>query len=467
LHTQQARGARRLAVRGGTVVTPDGPRAADIEIEDGIIVGLRDAGRAPLEIDASGLLVLPGAVDQHTHLAAAARLTGARTPDDWYRGTVAAACGGVTTVVDYARCPVGVPVAATIAELRATAERDAVVDHAFHLMPFAVDDAFLHEVPRMADSGYPSFKIFMSRVTDDDMREAMRVASGAGALAMVHAEDGPTVERAAATLAAAGRYDARHWDEVRPREAEIVAARRAVKHARETGAPTCLVHLATAEAVAVARDAKRDGVALWAETRPCYLLLTRERYEEPAPAYLGYTGYPPLRGAADVEAVWAGVSDGTIDAIGSDHLSFTLAQKREGERDVLRLPIGLPALETEVRALFSRGVSEGRIPIARFVEITSSLPARLMGLYPRKGAIAPGSDADLVLIDPRREGVIRAADMRGGAGYEPLDGMRCVGWPVLTVSRGEVIVRDGEFIGARGRGRHLLRPLFEPPGRTH
>jgi dihydropyrimidinase len=453
-----------LAIRGGTVVTAAGSRDADVEIDDGVIVRVGEVGAATAAIDARGLLVLPGAVDQHTHLDAEARLTGAHTPDDWYTGTVAAACGGVTTVVDYARCPAGVPVRDTVAGLRARAERDAVIDHAFHLMPYAMDDAFRGELPAMAASGYPSFKIFMSRVDDRAMRAVMRVARSCGALAMVHTEDGPTVERAAEQLKAAGRYDARHWADVRPREAEIVAARRAIANAADTDAPMCLVHLATAEAIAIAREGKRGGLALWAETRPCYLLLTSERYGEPSPRYLGYTGYPPLREAADVEAVWAGVRDGTIDAIGSDHLSFTLEQKREGERDVLRLPIGLPALETEVRALFSRGVSEGRIPLERFVEITAAFPARLMGLYPRKGAIQAGSDADLVLVDPARVETIRDADMRGGAGYEPLDGMRCVGWPVMTISRGEVIVREGVFAGERGRGRHLLRPLFSTVG---
>lgn len=447
-------------MRGGTVVTPDGVRDADVEIEDGRIVAVGRGGSSGDEIDARGHIVVPGAVDQHTHLDAAARLTGARTPDDWYRGTIAAACGGVTTVVDYARCPEGAPLAETIAGLRAIAERDAVIDHAFHLMPFAMDRAFIDELPRMVETGYPSFKIFMSRVADPEMLAAMRAARAANALVMVHSEDGPTVERAAAALTASGTYDARHWEHVRPREAEIVAAKRAVANAEMTSAATCLVHLATAEAVATAREAKGRGLAVWAETRPCYLLLTRDRYDEPAPRYLGYTGYPPLRERSDLEAVWDGVKDGTIDAIGSDHLSFTLEQKREGEKDVLRLPIGLPALETEVRALFSRGVSERRISLERFVDITSSLPAKLMGIYPQKGAIAPGADADLVVIDPRRQEVIREADMRGGAGYEPLEGMRCVGWPVLTMSRGEVIVRDGRFAGARGRGRHLLRPAF-------
>jgi dihydropyrimidinase len=456
----------RKVIRGGTVVGPDGTGIADVEVEDGVIVRVGRAGSGGEEIDATGLLVLPGAVDQHTHLDAAARLTGARSPDDWFRGTVAAACGGVTTVVDYARCPPDGPVRDTVAELRARAERGAVIDHAFHLMPLGMDGAFIAEVPRMAAEGYPSFKIFMSRVGEEPMRAALEAAAAGGALAMVHSEDGPTVERAAEALAADGRYDARHWEHVRPREAEIVAAQRAVRQAAEAGAPVCLVHLATAEAVGIARDAKRRGMAIWAETRPCYLLLTRERYDEPSPRYLGYTGYPPLRETEDLEAVWAGVVDGTIDAIGSDHLSFTLEQKREGERDVLRLPIGLPALETEVRALFSRGVSDGRISLERFVQITSTFPARLMGLYPRKGVIAAGSDADLVLIDPKREERIRERDMRGGAGYEPLDGMRCIGWPVLTMSRGDVVMKDGQFHGAPGRGRHLLRPEFSSTALT-
>src|SRR5579872_5480301 len=246
----------RTVIRNGTVVTAEGTCLADVDIDNGVIVRVGEVGPVTQEIDASGLLILPGAVDQHTHIDEAARLTGARSPDDWYRGTVAAACGGVTTVVDYARCPLDSPAAETIARLRQRAERAAVIDQAFHVMPYSLDAAFVDQIPALAASGYPSFKIFMSRVNHDQMREALKVARAAGALAMIHPEDPDAVERAATRLIAEGRYTARSWAEVRPREAEIEAVRHALALVEETGASVCLVHLATAEAVDMARTAK-------------------------------------------------------------------------------------------------------------------------------------------------------------------------------------------------------------------
>jgi dihydropyrimidinase len=301
-------------------------------------------------------------------------------------------------------------------------------------------------------------KIFMSRVPDDEMAKAMSALAACGGMAMVHAEDQAIKERAYARLRSEGRATARSWSEARPREGERAAAARAVEHCATTGCATYLVHLSCTESVAIARAGKARGLPLWAETRPCYLLLTEERYSDPAPGYLQYTGYPPLRRPSDVRDVWAGVIDGTIDAIGSDHLSWTLDQKAPGDHDLDALLVGLPALETEVRAIFSEGVSAGRISAERFVEIMSTNPARIAGLYPRKGTLEVGSDGDIVIIDPSRVELIRADQMHGGAGHEPLDGLRCTGWPVMTISRGEVVAENGAPRADAGRANHLRRP---------
>jgi dihydropyrimidinase len=350
-----------------------------------------------------------------------------------------------------------------MARWRERAAARAVVDHAFHAVPFDFRPEILAQLPGLVAAGYLGVKIFMSRVSDEDMEKAMTVLAACGGVAMVHSEDQALRDRARERLRAEGRATARAWPEARPREGEEAAARRAVEMCARTGCPTYLVHLSTRESVGVAREGKARGLPLFAETRPCYLLLTQDLYEGPSPGYLRFTGYPPLRTRDDVEAVWAGVADGTIDAIGSDHLSWTLEQKAPGDRDLDALLVGLPALETEVRALFSVGVSEGRIPVERFVEVTSTAPARIAGLSPRKGVLAPGSDGDVVIIDPLRRDVIRAADMHGGAGHEPLDGMACVGWPVMTLSRGEVISADGRVLGEAGRGLHLRRPGYHRP----
>lgn len=451
-------------IRSGTVVTAGGQTLADVQITDGIITAigpdLPPAGRA---IDARGLLVLPGAVDIHTHLDTEAA-PGLRSADDWYSGTVAAACGGVTTVVDYIRQGNAASLLEAVTEWRERAAGRAIVDYGFHAVPAAFDASTLAELPAVVAAGYPSIKIFMSRVSDEDMVAAMTVLASCGGIAMVHAEDQDLRDRARVRLRAEGRATARAWSEARPREGELAAAERAIEYCARTGCPTYLVHLSTKESVAVARAGKQRGLKLFAETRPCYLLLTEERYADPVPEYLQYTGYPPLRRRDDVDAVWAAVVDGTIDAIGSDHLSWTLAQKLPGDRDMDALLVGLPALETEVRALYSEGVSAGRITLERFVQVMATTPAKIAGLFPRKGTVAVGSDADLVLIDPSRRGTIRAGEMQGGAGHEPLDGLECLGWPVMTLSRGEIVAQEGRVSATAGRGRHLLRPPWHAEG---
>lgn len=450
-------------IRGGTVVTAGGRARADVAIADGVVTevgpGVPGVGR---EIDATGLLVLPGAVDIHTHLDTELNAE-VRSADDWYSGTVAAACGGVTTVVDYVRQREDESLLTMMERWRERAAGRAIVDYGFHAVPFDFGPARVAQLPALVAAGYPGVKIFMSRVSDEDMERAMRVLASCSGVAMVHSEDQALRDAANARLRAEGRATARSWSEARPREGEEAAAARAVEMCARTGCPTYLVHLSTRGCVDIARRGKARGLPLFAETRPCYLLLTQERYADPAPGYLQFTGYPPLRTRDDIEAMWDGVSDGTIDAIGSDHLSWTLEQKAAGDRDVAALLVGLPALETEVRALFSVGVSSGRITAERFVEVMSTAPARAGGLFPRKGTLAPGSDGDVVIVDPSRRETIRRTDMRGGAGHEPLDGLDCVGWPVLTISRGEVIAREGRELASPGRGIHLRRsPGYHP-----
>jgi dihydropyrimidinase len=450
-------------IRGGTVVNARGRSLVDVRITNGTI---SDVGpgmeRGDRDIDATGLLVLPGAVDIHTHLDTALNET-VRSADDWYSGTVAAACGGVTTVVDYVRQDEQRTMLAALERWRERAAPLAVIDYGFHSVPASFGPEGLAELPQVVAAGSPGVKIFMSRVADDEMANAMKVLARCGGMAMVHSEDPALKDAAYARLRAEGRATARAWPEARPREGERVAAERAVEHCARTGCPTYLVHLSSRESVDAARRGKARGLVLFAETRPCYLLLTQERYDLPAPEYLQYTGYPPLRTADDVDAVWDAVADGTIDAVGSDHLSWTLEQKAPGDRDLDALLVGLPALETEVRALFSAGVSAGRISAERFVDIMATTPARLAGLAPRKGVLAPGADGDAVLIDARQRRTIKASEMHGGAGHEPLDGMECMGWPVLTVSRGEVIAEDGKPRADAGRGRHLRRSGYHPP----
>jgi dihydropyrimidinase len=303
----------------------------------------------------------------------------------------------------------------------------------------------------------------MNRLSDDDMLRTLRAIGDAAGLAMVHCENAALDADAYARLEAEGKLSARNWPEARSRTSEYEAVGRAIDYANYLGTSIYLVHLATAEAVDRVRAGKARGVRLAAETRPCYLLLTDDRYQDEAPNYLGFTGYPPLRKSADVEALWAALGDGTLDTIASDHAAWSLDQKADGAADFRRLLVGLPSLETQMRALYSAGVSSGRIGLRRFVEVMSTNPARLLGLYPRKGSIAVGGDADLVLMDPRRTETIRYTNLHSRCGYEPLEGLVCTGWPVLTIARGEIVARDGEFVGRAGRGHLLTRPQLSPP----
>jgi dihydropyrimidinase len=461
-----------LAIRGGIVVTPSATLRTDIGISAGRIATIGHVEAARNSVDAAGLLVLPGAVDGHTHLdiaLGAASWGGAaewraademRSADDYFLGTVAAACGGVTTIVDYAKQEGGQSLVATVEARRERARDQAVIDYGFHLMPMDLSEETFTEIPRLIAAGYPSFKIMMEFTDDAQVIRVMRTASEAGGLTMVHCGNTAIDADAARQLAVDGPIPARSYPDAKPIAGELEGVRRALSFAAYTRAPVCLVHISSGAAAASIAEARSHGVPVWAETRPCYLLLTRERYGDASPRHLMYMGYPPLRERDSVDALWAAVRDGTIDTIASDHVGWTIQQKLLGDADFTRLPMGLPSLETQLGALYSEGVGAGRLELRRFVELMSSNPARLLGLYPRKGAIAVGSDADLALVDPELRHMVRSEELHGGAGHDPLEDMSFTGWPVMTIARGEVIARDGAFVGRRGRGQFLMRRAF-------
>jgi dihydropyrimidinase len=451
-----------LAVRGGTIVTADAMRDADVGIAEGRIAELGAVGDARAELDATDLLVLPGVVDAHTHLDAEFRPDGPRTADDFASGTIAAACGGVTTVVDYARQWPGRTLAEGLAEWQARAAGRAVIDYSFHIVVTDFSDRSLADVPAVLADGFPSVKAFMMRITDEELLRLMRAAADAGGLVMAHAENAWVLEHRAQELFAQGKRSARWYVDSRPEIGEAEATSRAIDYAELTGATLCVVHLSCDAALERVRAAKARGGRAWAEVRPCYLLLDAERYAAPGAEPLEYSGCPPLRPAWNLDRLWAGLADRTLDVVGSDHCTWTLEQKSIGADDFTLIPHGIPALETELPSLWTAGVGGGKVAATRLVEALATAPARLHGLYPRKGTIAVGSDADLVLFDPQRRETIAQARLHSRAGYEPCEGMDCTGWPVLTLSRGEVVARDGTFVGTPGRGQLLRR---DPPPR--
>jgi dihydropyrimidinase len=320
------------------------------------------------------------------------------------------------------------------------------------------------DLGRLDGQGHRSLKLFMCLAEFDrhfdDYRRAVRAAAAQGTMVLIHCEDAGVIHQCTAALMARG-CGLQHFAESRPPAAEVSAIHRAIALGEETGAMIYIVHLSCAEALSACVQARARGVPIFVEARPLYLHLTDERYRGPDAGL--YVGQPPLRSAADREALWEGLRAGTIDTLGSDHAPFTAAQKLDARHTLADLRPGVAELETMLPLLFSRGLDERRVPLERLVALTASNPARLFGLYPRKGTIAVGSDADLVLWDLQATRTIDGRSMRSRAGYSPYDGMTASAWPRITLRRGEVVFEDGQILGRPGQGQLLARGRSSTP----
>jgi len=440
-------------VRGGTVVTPGGERRADIAIDGERISRIGEVGPASREIDARGNLVLPGCVDLHTHLAS----TPTFVPlDDFEHGTRAAIAGGVTTVVSMVYQEDG-SLKRGIERAMRDAER-SLADFAFHVVVTDPSEAARAEIPGLVRDGHAGLKVFMvsPRFVErrDDYRLLLRAAAEAGAVVAIHAEDHEIVAARTAELHASGRTGVEHFPESRPVEAEVKAVAEAIELAAATNAAIYLVHLSSRAALDTMRVGKRRA-RVFAETRPLYLYLTRAQFDRPDAAL--WVGQPPLREADDVDAVWSALADGTLDTVGTDHIPHTRAAKLAPGLTFDRIPPGVSNLETLLPMLYSEGVRKGRLTLARLVEILATAPARIAGMYPRKGVIAVGSDADLVVFDPDAPRTISAAELHSACDYDPYEGWEVTGWPEAVISRGELVFADGAVMGSPGRGQLVRR----------
>jgi dihydropyrimidinase len=406
-------------------------------------------GLAPREIDARGKLVLPGCVDLHTHLASTPTLT---PLDDFEHGTRAAIAGGVTTVVSMVYQEDG-SLRRGIERGMRDAER-SLADFAFHVVVTDPSEAARAEIPALVRDGHAGVKVFMvsPRFVErrDDYRRLLTAASEAGAVVAIHAEDHAIVTAVTAALHASGRTGVEHFPESRPVEAEVKAVHEAVDLAAATGAAIYLVHLSSRAALDAVGEAK-GRARVFGETRPLYLYLTRAQFDRPDAAL--WVGQPPLREPGDVSAVWAALADGTLDTVGTDHIPHTRAAKLAPGLAFDKIPPGVSNLETLLPMLYSEGVRKGRLTLSRMVEVVATAPARIAGMYPRKGAVAVGSDADIVVFDPEAHRTIRAADMHSACDYDPYEGWDVTGWPELVIARGEVVFVDGNVIGSPGRGQ--------------
>ena len=450
-----------LVVRGGTVVTAGSSGPADVGVRGGRIVQLGGPMRGRAEIDASGALVLPGGIDMHVHLSPG----GAPEPgepdwaDDFGSGSRAAIAGGITTVGNMTFPWDGQSLRQALDRDLAAAAASAAVDYVLHPVLARPSAAAVAELPGLAADGHTSLKVFMVDPGFDehldDVVAAIAAAGRSGMLTLVHCEDAALVRFAGQELLAAGQGGLGSWAASRPPLAERVAVDRAAAICEATGSPVYIVHLSCAPALRSARRAQAAGLPVYVETRPVYLHLTSAVLQEPDGGK--YIGSPPLRGPGDVAALWAGLADGSIHTLGSDHAPWRLADKTDPALDVTSARQGVADLETALPMLFSAGVATGRISLPRLVSLTSTAPARLFGLYPRKGTIAVGSDADLVVLDPQLRRRVDGASMQSRAGYSVYDGQEVTGWPRFTVSRGEVVLDGGEIAARPGRGQWLRR----------
>ncbi|HEY3733780.1 MAG TPA: amidohydrolase family protein [Streptosporangiaceae bacterium] len=465
-----------LVVRGGTIVTPGHREVADVGVRDGRIAQIGGAMTGPDEIDASGLLVLPGGIDGHVHLVCAAMAAQAATAypdeliwvDDFWSGSRAALAGGITTVGNMTFALPGESMAAAIARDMAGASAEAAADWFLHPVLTGLGaGAAAAEAASLVRDGHASIKVFLSdpehAAGTPGLAEVIAAAGRAGALTLLHCEDAAMLTQAGQELIDSGRGAVRHFPDARPVSAEVEAVEAAIGLARLTGAPVYIVHLSSAAALDRCRRARAAGLPVYVETRPLYLHLTKERFAEPDAAK--YVGAPPLRDQADRDALWRGLADGDVDTVCSDHAPWTLAAKLDPVLDVTTARQGVADLETLMPMLYSEGVAQGRISLDRFVELTSANAARLFGLHPRKGTIEVGADADLALWDPGQRRVIDGSAMQSRSGYSVYDGWIVQGWPRFVLCRGQLVLADGSLAVQPGQGRWQRRGSPIPPGK--
>lgn len=444
-----------LVVRGGTVCTASQRLPADVGIRDGTVAQIGGEMQADHELDAAGKLLLPAGVDAHVHLSTPGGDSDPVTwVDDFSSGSAAAFAGGVTSLGNMTFLRANEGLLAGLEREVGSVRQQASADVFLHPVLAAPSPSALAEIPRLLEVGCSSIKIFMpTSVFDTEARsfiEATRCAGASGLITMFHCEDFALLEHATARLVANGTTSLAYFPESRPTIAEVLATQRAVAIAEATGAPVYVVHLSSERALAVCAEAQGRGLPVFVETRPLYLHLTRERFQE---AECGrYVGQPPLRGHHDVDALWAGIQQGVVNTVCTDHAPWALAAKLDPALSITRLRPGVENLQTLVPMLYSEGVRTGRISLSRLIEVTSTNAAKLFGLYPRKGTIAVGSDADIVIFDPDRDRTVHAAMLKSNADYSVYEGWRVTGWPTLTLRRGEVVFRDDQVVAQPGTG---------------
>jgi dihydropyrimidinase len=449
-------------VRGGRIVTASQDYVGDVLVDGERIAAIGSFPDVDAQvIDATGKLVLPGGVDPHTHLDAP--LKGTITADDFESGTIAAATGGTTSIIDFPVQAKGEDPRVSHEAWAGRAAEKAVVDWGLHQIIVDLSDGYYPALAELIANGSPSFKMFMAypgaRMVDDaTIFKTMRWSAENGALVLMHCENGPVIDLLEQEALAAGNTGPEYNSITRPPVTESEATARAIALAELAGVPVYVVHLAAAQALAAVADARERGLPVYAETCPHYLLLTEDVLREPDFGGAKYVMCPPLRTPWHQERLWQGLRTNDLQVVSTDHTPFRFQEQKEMGRDAFpKIPNGVPGIEWRTSLLYHFGVREGRIDLNRFVDLISTTPAKLFGLYPRKGEIAPGVDADLVIFDPERERTLTAASQATRSDYNPYEGWTVRGVVDTVLLRGQVIVDDGAFVGRKGQGRFLRR----------
>jgi len=466
-----------LIIRNGNLVTATEEAFCDVGIAKGKIAALgRKLEGGARSIDADGNYVFPGGIDSHCHIEQLSS-SGLMCADDFYSGTVSAAFGGTTTIIPFAAQHRGDSLRQVVADYHGRAGSKAVIDYSFHMIVSDPSKTVMEEeLPELIRNGYTSFKVYMTydrlRLDDYQILEVLALARREGALTMVHAENHDTIRWLTERLLSRGARAPKFHAVAHSRVAEGEATSRAIALAELLDAPALIVHVSSEEAMGAIQRAQKRGLKVFAETCPQYLFLTANDLDREGAAGAMCCCSPPPRDQASQEAMWRGLADGTFQVFSSDHAPYRLDETgklaRGPDATFNQIANGVPGLEVRMPLLFSEGVLKARIDVHRFVELTSTRAAKLYGMFPQKGSISIGADADLIIWDAGKEVVVAGAKLHDNVGYTPYEGRKVRGWPVTVVSRGRVVVADGELQVERGSGEFIARkkPLSaEPSGR--
>jgi len=468
-----ARGAAQqpaeLIIRNGLVVTAAGRTDSDLRIRNGTIAEIGrnlTASSGARVIDAKGMLVLPGGVDPHVHLTPTPTATTLKGADDYSTASRAALAGGKTTISNFINQSANSDVQTTLAEATDLVKKQAIADVILHFTASDPNTLSPADVAMLADRRF-TLKIFLVRPAFDQNAggyvKLIRAAGAAGLLTMLHCEDASIVTATQERMMAEGRgaLKGQNFAESRPVVAEEIATQRAVGISEATGAPIYIVHISSERAMRAAEVGQARGLPVFTEVRFLYLHLTRERFDEPDGAI--YTGDPPLREKSDADYLWSALAKGTVNVVDTDHVGYTREDKLDPSLDIINHRPAGNYLQVQLPLLYSEGVRKGRITVEQMVAVSSTNPAKLFGLYPRKGTIAVGSDADVVIWDPDLKRTIRNEDQLANARFSIFSGWEVTGWPVITIRRGEVVYQDGKILATAGSGQLAPRQRWQKP----